>query len=416
LVFSLAGAPVGASINAVSGGFTWTPSESQGPGSYTFDVVVTDNGNPVLEDRGTITVTVVEVNAPPVLGAIGNRSASEGTSLSFTATASDPDLPANSLTFSLAGAPVGAAIGPVSGVFSWTPTETQGPGSYTFDVVVTDNGLPVLEDRETITVTVSEVNAPPVLGVIGNRSVNERGALSFTATATDPDIPSNTLAFSLAGAPVGAVISSASGAFSWTPSATQGPGTYTFDVFVTDNGSPVLEDRETITVTVLDITPPVMTTPGNFTVAATGPTGAIVNFTVTAVDNSDPTPVVSCTPSSGSTFAIGVTTVNCAATDSGGNRVTASFTVSVIVTAATVDGYEAMVVAVVVDTNLESAFISKLETAQDALAAGDFASAKTALQSLLNQINAKDGKKNGLTTQQAAQLRTAITTMLNAIP
>ena len=40
----------------------------------------------------------------------------------------DPDDPANLLTFSLLGAPVGASI-TAGGVFSWTPTEAQGPGS-----------------------------------------------------------------------------------------------------------------------------------------------------------------------------------------------------------------------------------------------------------------------------------------------
>ena len=64
--------------------------------------------------------------------------------------------PANLLSFGLLGAPTGASITP-GGVFSWTPTEAQGPGSYSFDVVVTDNGAPNLNDSETITVTVLEV-------------------------------------------------------------------------------------------------------------------------------------------------------------------------------------------------------------------------------------------------------------------
>ena len=51
-------------------------------------------------------------------------------------------------------------------MFTWTPTEAQGPGSYTFDVVVSDGSL---TDAETITVTVSEVNVAPVLGAIGRR-------------------------------------------------------------------------------------------------------------------------------------------------------------------------------------------------------------------------------------------------------
>ena len=50
-------------------------------------------------------------------------------SLTFTATATDNDLPANTLTFTLVGEPTGAVDRPVSGVFTWTPTEAQGPGS-----------------------------------------------------------------------------------------------------------------------------------------------------------------------------------------------------------------------------------------------------------------------------------------------
>ena len=66
-----------------------------------------------------------------------------------SAAASDGDLPANSLTYSLSGGPAGAAIDPATGAFSWTPTEAQGPGTYTFDVMVSDGAL---TDTETITV------------------------------------------------------------------------------------------------------------------------------------------------------------------------------------------------------------------------------------------------------------------------
>jgi len=53
--FSLIGAPAGASINATTGVFTWTPTAT---GNFTFKVRVTDNGVPVLFDEEQITVTV----------------------------------------------------------------------------------------------------------------------------------------------------------------------------------------------------------------------------------------------------------------------------------------------------------------------------------------------------------------------
>ena len=253
LTFSLVGAPSGAAIDPATGVFTWTPTEAQGPGEYTFTVKVCDNGTPVLCDEEEIKVTVNEVNVAPVLGAIGDKTVDELTLLSFTATATDADIPANTLTFSLVGAPSGAAIDPATGAFTWTPTEAQGPGEYTFTVKVCDNGTPVLCDEEEIKVTVSEVNVAPVLDPIGDKTVDELTLLSFTATATDADIPANTLTFSLVNAPAGAAIDPATGVFTWTPTEAQGPGEYTFTVKVCDNGTPGLCDEEEIKVTVNEV-------------------------------------------------------------------------------------------------------------------------------------------------------------------
>jgi len=77
------------------------------------------------------------------------------TELTFTATATDSDIPANTLTFSLAGAPEGALIDSSTGIFTWTPTEAQGPDTHSFTVVVCDNTAVPLCDEEPITVTVN---------------------------------------------------------------------------------------------------------------------------------------------------------------------------------------------------------------------------------------------------------------------
>jgi len=241
LTYSLVGAPSGASINAVTGEFTWTPTEAQGPGSYTFTVRVSDGA---LIDEKSIIVTVNEVNVAPVLNAIGNKTVNEGSLLTVTAEATDADIPANTLTYSLVGAPSGASINATTGVFTWTPTEAQGPGSYTFTVRVSDGAL---TDQETITVTVNEVNKAPVLQAIGSKSVNQGILLSFTAVATDEDEPANTLTYSLVDAPDGAAIDSATGEFTWRPSAAQSSKMYTFTVRVSDGS---LTDEEVITVTV----------------------------------------------------------------------------------------------------------------------------------------------------------------------
>jgi HYR domain len=78
-----------------------------------------------------------------------------------------------------------------------------------------------------------------------------------------------------------------------------------------------------------DTIPPTLTVPGDITEDATSADGAVVTFEVTAQDNVDGTVPVECTPESGSTFPIGVTTVECTATDAAGNTATASFTITV---------------------------------------------------------------------------------------
>lgn len=87
--------------------------------------------------------------------------------------------------------------------------------------------------------------------------------------------------------------------------------------------------RGSFSVTVRDTTPPAITVPADITAEATGPSGAAVTFTVTAVDIVDGDRPVTCSPASGSTFALGTTTVQCTASDTRSNSSTASFHVTV---------------------------------------------------------------------------------------
>lgn len=80
----------------------------------------------------------------------------------------------------------------------------------------------------------------------------------------------------------------------------------------------------------VDTTPPVLTVPADLTVQAMDDTGAVVFYVVTALDDVDPSPTVSCVPPSLSTFPIGTTTVECVATDNTGKSASASFVVTVV--------------------------------------------------------------------------------------
>jgi len=154
LTFSLVSPPAGAEIDSQTGQFRWTPTESQGPGQFDLGVRVTDEQGHMADT--SFRVTVNEVNLPPVLGLIGDRVAPFETLIRFTATAADPDLPANNLTFSLGpNAPAGATIDSATGQFSWTPDSTFTNSIVPITIRVADNGTPSLSDSKTFRITLS---------------------------------------------------------------------------------------------------------------------------------------------------------------------------------------------------------------------------------------------------------------------
>jgi hypothetical protein len=92
------------------------------------------------------------------------------------------------------------------------------------------------------------------------------------------------------------------------------------------------------TVTVVDTTKPEITCPANIAVFTTDSSGTAVSFTVVAEDLCSGTATVVCSPSSGSVFAVGTTTVNCTATDASSNSSQCSFSVTVVLNHAPVAG------------------------------------------------------------------------------
>jgi hypothetical protein len=93
-----------------------------------------------------------------------------------------------------------------------------------------------------------------------------------------------------------------------------------------DSGATVSKSFD---VAVVDTTPPSVSVPPGITAATNNPAGAVVTFSASATDTVDGSVGTACSPSSGSTFSVGTTTVTCTATDSHGNTGSASFTVTV---------------------------------------------------------------------------------------
>jgi CSLREA domain-containing protein len=99
----------------------------------------------------------------------------------------------------------------------------------------------------------------------------------------------------------------------------------TTTVTCASNGGPSCS----FTVKINDTQPPAISCPANLTKPVGSGCNAVVTYAPTVGDNC-PGMTASCSPPSGSTFAVGTTTVTCTATDASGNTASCSFTVTVV--------------------------------------------------------------------------------------
>lgn len=100
-------------------------------------------------------ISIMDINEVPIIDPIGLRTVVENETLTFTATATDPEEAA--LTWSLGeSAPTGATINPATGEFSWDTAGFE-LGDYSFDVCVSDGVYLICE---TITVTIEVAPDP----------------------------------------------------------------------------------------------------------------------------------------------------------------------------------------------------------------------------------------------------------------
>jgi large repetitive protein len=306
--------PTGNQPGITSGSTPWTldtaPSTSV---AFVYPKAITCNGvsyvwqstspsNPITSGAdGSITTVTGHYlidTTPPVWTVPASFSVeatgATGAIVTYIATASDPDDTVKTQSCSPASGSI-FALGTTT--VHCTAADTNGnTGTASFDVTVVDTTPPSLTLPSNIT-----TNASSPSGIVVN----------FTASATD-----------LVDNSVAVTCQPASG-------STFAVGTTTVNCSATDAHKNTANGSFTVTVTFADNTPPTVTVPADIVAEATGPSGAVVNFTASANDSVDGAITPTCTPASGSTFALGITTVNCSATDSHGNMGTASFHVTV---------------------------------------------------------------------------------------
>ncbi len=107
--------------------------------SYAYRVVAT-NAAGESSASNEATATAPPLLSPPGLLPVAGQSVIAGTTLWVTNRAFDPNVPPQSLRFSLASAPADAAMDPIQGLLSWRPPREMAGTSNLFTVVVTQEG------------------------------------------------------------------------------------------------------------------------------------------------------------------------------------------------------------------------------------------------------------------------------------
>ena len=204
LTYSSTMLPGGAYLDPNTGVFDWTPAYFQ-HGVYQVPFTVSDG---MLSTTVTTTITVVNVDAPPVFNDLGLWSVDEGQQINFRAFALDPNnpgfipqerLPDGSLTplegtaptisYTVSGLPAGATFDPQTDIFNWQTGYTDA-GRYLVTFTATNDGdgtgVP-LSATVSVPITIINVNRAPQITFIANQAVNDATTLTLPVQAVDPD-------------------------------------------------------------------------------------------------------------------------------------------------------------------------------------------------------------------------------------
>jgi len=143
---------------ATSATLTINNANANDAGNYS--VTVSNSAGSVISS--TVTLTVSGNNAVS-LPAIGDYVVNVGVSVNITNHATDPDVPAQSLTYTLLSAPGNATIGASGGVFAFRPLVAQAGTSNFVSLAVADNGSPSSSATQSFSILVNALN-PALLG------------------------------------------------------------------------------------------------------------------------------------------------------------------------------------------------------------------------------------------------------------
>jgi hypothetical protein len=222
------------------------------PATLTFGLTVTDQAGKTSTD--SVTVNAADQFAP-VANAGPDQTVNAGSVVTLDGSAStDGDLPNDALTYQwtqTSGPPV--TLSDPTAVMPTFTTVTPGPDTYTFGLTVTDQAGKTSTDSVTVTtVPVVVDNFPPVANAGPDQSVNPGVAVTLNGSATDGDLPADTLTFAWTQTAGTAVTLTGANTATPTFTAPGAAGDLTFSLTVTDQAGKTSTDS--VTVTVVQIT------------------------------------------------------------------------------------------------------------------------------------------------------------------
>jgi hypothetical protein len=197
-----------------------------------------------LNDRTMTTEQIApEPDASLELEAVSVQTATEGSELTLQLHLKRRGTSASQPVFILIGQPPeGAEINRQTGLFRWTPTEEQGPGEHTIRIQVGAGEAQRPRAETAFQVEVREVNSPPTIHPIEEKTIDAGQELVFSVAADDPDQPPGRRTFYLSDGPDWIGVERSSGIVRCMPPATA-DGRFDATICVSDDGEPPLEDR-----------------------------------------------------------------------------------------------------------------------------------------------------------------------------
>ncbi|MBN9697137.1 MAG: DUF4347 domain-containing protein, partial [Zoogloea sp.] len=272
------------------------PTDVGGNNVYNVTVQVSDGVGGTTSQAITVTVTPVNDNLP-VITSSATASVAENTTAVLTVTATDADLPAQTLSYSISGGADASKfqINLSTGALSFitapdfeAPTDVGGNNVYNVTVQVSDGAGGTASQAITVTVTPVNDNLP-VITSSATASVPENTTAVLTVTATDADLPAQTLSYSISGGADASKfqINSSTGALSFitapdfdAPTDVGGNNVYNVTVQVSDGAGGTTSQAITVTVTPVNDNLPVITSSATASVAE----NSTAVLTVTATD------------------------------------------------------------------------------------------------------------------------------------